>query len=224
MKLDGYVSRIPNEHSIFRCCRFALVISQAQVSIARLLSTGFIFIWLRVNVLRCVCANIYLANIFLMYSVSSWEASVYRFVCARVCVCVCLRKPPSAYGCTDHVIYSGWLRTRMKFQPKFRCRSCFHPPYTQLWMRYIAAREIVLFLCCCYCCWFVCVCIPFFQHCVAEKKEQELLYHFIYFACEWNGFYISMRQWAMNGGKSHCVIILMGMVSIFLQKSLENVL
>lgn len=37
----------------------------------------------------------------------------------------------TTHACDDRVIYSGWLHTRRKFQPKFRCRSCFHPSY--LW-------------------------------------------------------------------------------------------
>lgn len=93
------------------------------------------------------------AIFFIMWSVPKWSRQWMCMCecagvgCMNVCVCV-FTKANIAYGCMDHVIYSGWLRTRIKFQPKFRCRSCFYSPFTQLWMRYITAHDIVLFLLC----------------------------------------------------------------------------
>lgn len=149
---------------------FTLLISSTSVAI-RLLFTGFCFFfvcsWLRLFVWEtecsfsmcgCACENIctYIWRIQLFFLLC--EASRSEVVSGCVCVnvqelvvwmCVCVfTKANIAYGCMDHVIYSGWLRTRIKFQPKFRCRSCFYSPFTQLWMRYITAHDIVLFLLC----------------------------------------------------------------------------
>lgn len=64
----------------------------------------------------------------------------YGLICMTMTVCLCAKNFLTVCMQKNCVIYSGWLHTRMRYQPKFWCRSRFYPSLLQFSLHTIKER------------------------------------------------------------------------------------